>query len=239
MESLVGRHGATVNDRVSIAAALRGPDLSPIEVARKEIERARAIGIPISMHVATRRAGPGGISALSEKGLLGPDLQFVHVTDASNDEVAMIADAGAQIVVPPIAELSMGTGFPPLRRLADSHSHFGLGVDSVLGSPPDMFSQMRLAAGLLRAGEWTAGEPPAGSGITSVLAAATIGGARACWMAEETGSLTPGKSADLLLFRPSRAVETLAEAYGQVIWMGDPSRLVSVRVAGEEMLTQK
>lgn len=70
----------------------------------------------------------------------------------------MVADSGAQIVVPPIAELTLGTGFPPLRRLADSYSQFGLGVDSVLGSP-DMFSQMRCAAGLLRAGNWKDGKP--------------------------------------------------------------------------------
>ena len=62
-----------------------------------------------------------------------------------------------------IAELSMGAGFPPLRRMADAGVRFALAIDSVLGSPPDMFAQMRAAAGLLRAGRWRGGEPPAGS----------------------------------------------------------------------------
>lgn len=36
MDSFVQKHGARVNDRVGISAALRGPDLSSIEITRRE-----------------------------------------------------------------------------------------------------------------------------------------------------------------------------------------------------------
>jgi cytosine/adenosine deaminase-related metal-dependent hydrolase len=68
------------------------------------------------------------------------------------------------------------------------------------------------------------------------VAAATIGGARACWLDALTGSLTAGKTADLLVMRPTRPITTIEQAYGQVVWMGDGSRLESVQVAGHEML---
>ena len=236
METVAEAYRGPAPERVGIAAALRGPDLSPPDTVDSDIRRARTAGLPISMHLSTRRAGPGGVTSLHQRGLLGPDLQFVHLTDASADELAMVADCGGRVAVPAIAELSMGAGFPPLRRMADAGVRFALAVDSVLGSPPDMFAQMRAAAGLLRAGRWRGDEPPAGSEASDVLIAATVEGARACWLENVTGSLTPGKWADLVVLRPSRPVSTVAEAAAQVVWMGDASRLESVLVAGVERL---
>lgn len=236
MEKVAAAHRGQAPERVGIAAALRGPDLSPPDTVCSDIARARGAGLSISMHLSTRRAGPGGVTFLHERGLLGPDLQFVHLTDASVDELAMVADSGGRVVVPAIAELSMGAGFPPLRQMADAEVPFALAVDSVLGSPPDMFAQMRAAAALLRAGQWRGDEPPVGSDASDVLFAATVEGARACWLGDVTGSLTPGKWADLVVVRPSRPVSTVAEAAAQVVWMGNASRLESVLVAGAEML---
>ena len=236
METFLQRHDNRTGDLVRLAAALRGPDLSSAELTRSDIERARAAGVPISMHVSTHRAGPGGVTTLHRAGLLGPDIQLVHLTDATGEELSMLADSDTRVVVPPIAELSMGTGLPPLRQLANQHLGYGLGVDTVLGSPPDMFNQMRSAANVLRAAEWTGTEPPAGSLIKEVVLAATIGGARASWLDQITGSLTPGKAADLLVFRPTRPVRTLSEAYGQIVWAGDDRRLESVLVGGRQML---
>jgi 5-methylthioadenosine/S-adenosylhomocysteine deaminase len=231
LETLISRHGAQVSDRLTVAMAPRGPDQTPAEVVKGDIGRARALGIGMSMHVATRRAGPGGVRRLENAGLLGPDLQFVHLTDADDDELAMITAADAPVVIPTISELGMGIGGPPLRTLATIGARYGLGVDSVVGSPPDMFAQMRAAMLILRGGPWDGNDPPAGSRCAEVLAAATIGGARACWLGELTGSLTPGKAADLLVMRPTRPVTTIEQAYGQVVWMGDGSRLESVQIA--------
>jgi hypothetical protein len=36
--------------------------------------------------------------------------------------------------------------------------------------------------------------------------------------------------------RPTRPITAIEQAYGQVVWMGDGSRLESVQVAGHEML---
>jgi cytosine/adenosine deaminase-related metal-dependent hydrolase len=182
LEELVSRRGVQVSDRLSIAMALRGPDQTPISIAKADIGRARALDIKMSMHCGTRRFGPGGVSRLSYAGLMGPDLQFVHLTDTNPKEFRRISRAEAQMVIPSISELSMGIGEPPLRILAKNGSPFGLGVDSVVGSPPDMFAQMRSAMVILRGGSWKgpweSSKPPAGSRSADVLAAATIGGAR-------------------------------------------------------------
>ena len=242
LETMVGSHGVQVSELLSIGMALRGTDQTPVTIAARDIRRARALGLKMSMHCGTSRFGKGGISRLKFARLLGPDLQFVHVTNTSDKEFRTIGKSDGRIVVPAISELSMGIGLPPLRTIADHGLRYGLGVDSVIGSPPDMFSQMRAAIGVLRAGTWKGAwdnsTPPAGSRAAEVLAAATIGGARACWLDDITGSLTPGKAADVLVMRPSRPVATLEQAYGQVVWMGEASRLESVLIAGQEKLSQ-
>lgn len=234
MDAFVKRHGSRPSSLITVAAALRGPDLSPREVAEADIRHARELSIPISMHVGTHRVGSGGIEALLELGLLGPDLQFVHVTDSSASELEMIRDAGARVAIPPIAEIGMGTGTPPMAAVLRSHGNYGLGVDTALSAPPDMFSQMRATATLLGQGEWSNdGTPPVGSDPRSVLAAATAGAAWASWMEDEVGSIRPGKFADLVALRPSRPIQSVNEAYAQVVWLGHPSAIELVLIAGD------
>jgi cytosine/adenosine deaminase-related metal-dependent hydrolase len=233
MERFVEKHGLRVNALVGLAAALRGPDRSPPDVTRSDFERARALGLSISLHIGTHMFGGGGVAELHDAGLLGPDVQLVHMTDSTDVELKMAAGAGARVAVPPVADLTLGIGRPPLGRLASAGVEFGLGVDTVLASPPDMFAQMRAAIAVLRLGaEWEGNDPPAASSCEEVLRAATLGGARACWLEQETGSLAPGKAADIVIMRPSRGVTSLAEAYGQVVWLGDPARVELVMVAG-------
>ena len=66
---------------------------------------------------------------------------------------------------------------------------------------------------------------------------ATIEGARACWLDDVTGSIAPGKSADLVVFRPDQPPRSLDEAFAQVVWAGDATRLEAVLVGGEEKRT--
>lgn len=236
LETFAAQLDGSPASRIGGAAALRGPDLSPPEVWRQDIERARAVGLPISMHASTRRNGPGAITALHEAGLLGPDVQLVHATDASDDELLLAAAAEVKFVVPAIAELLLGAGDPPLPRLAARDIAYALGIDTTLASPPDMFSQLRAAALLVRQAEWVDGAPPVGSAYRQILAAATIDAARAAWLGDVTGSLAPGKSADLVVLRLSARPRTVDEAYAQVVWSGHASMIESVLIEGEEML---
>ena len=237
LEVFAERHRSIFGGRLMAAAALRGPDLSPEQRWRNDIIRARAAGLPVSLHVGTRRSGSGGIRALYEADLLGPDVQLIHTTDSTTEELLLAAATGAKIVVPPIAQLAMGTGTPPLRRLAAGGIDYGLGVDTVLGSPGDMFSQLRAAAVLLRDAPWQGEDPPPGSRAAEVLHAATLGAARSVWRDDVIGSLTDGKQADLLVLRPERPVKSLEQAYAEVVWSGDSSRLQVVLIDGEDMLS--
>jgi cytosine/adenosine deaminase-related metal-dependent hydrolase len=104
-----------------------------------------------------------------------------------------------------------------------------------------MFTQMRSVISLQHAlafDKQLAGDALAPERITTrdVLAYATIEGARANGLAHKTGSLTPGKEADVILLRTDRPnVFPINDPIGAVVWSMDTSNIDSVFVAGKPM----
>jgi cytosine/adenosine deaminase-related metal-dependent hydrolase len=83
-----------------------------------------------------------------------------------------------------------------------------------------------------------AGTDPASERITpyDVLSYATIEGAKANGLADKTGSLTPGKEADVILLRTDKPnVFPVNDPVGAVVWSMDTSNVDSVFVAGKPM----
>jgi 5-methylthioadenosine/S-adenosylhomocysteine deaminase len=67
-----------------------------------------------------------------------------------------------------------------------------------------------------------------------VLGFATIEGARACGLDHKTGSLTPGKEADVVLIRTDRPNLTpVNHPVANVVLVANPSNVVTVFVAGQ------
>ena len=196
----------------------------------------------MSMHCGTRRFGKGGVSRLNYAGLMGSDLQFVHLTATSPKEFRRISRAGAQVVIPSISELSMGIGEPSLLTLANNGSPFGFGVDSVVGSPPDMCAQMRSAMVILRGGSWKGpwenSTPPPGSRSRRSCRCHHSRRPRVLAGRRDTISHAGKGRGPRGHAPPTRPVTTVEQAFGQVVWMGEASRLESVLVDGQEMLAR-
>jgi len=103
-----GRRLADDRGRITMALAIQGPDVSPIDVVAADIGVARELGVPVSMHIGTGGVAKLGIRALADAGLLASRCSFVHCCYSTDDELRLIADAGAQVVVCPSCELMMG-----------------------------------------------------------------------------------------------------------------------------------
>jgi cytosine/adenosine deaminase-related metal-dependent hydrolase len=145
--------------------------------------------------------------------------------------VARIADAGAAVAIAPAVEAQMGHGAPMVGRLRRHGVITGLGVDVVTTVAGDAFSLMRAAlltsqladTSRLRAAD--------------VLRLATLGGAAALGLADQVGSLRPGKQADLLLLRATDAnlVGGRHDPIGTVVTAAHPGNIAAVYVAGQRM----
>lgn len=184
--------------RVRLGACVRGPDRADAAVWRHEWTTLRRLGLPLSTHIASDRkaAALGGIDILAREGLLGPDTLMVHATHATPAQIARLAQARAPLSISPWTELAVGYGVPPVAAMAQTGVPMGLSADNVvLAGQVDMFAIMRLTADL------AAGlrETQQAVDDRDILAWATRDGARALGLHRETGTLTPGKRADLMI----------------------------------------
>lgn len=191
-----------------LVAALQGPEYTSVEITREEMAAARDLGLAITMHVGvTAREPAGAVARLAEAGLLAPDVQLVHGCANTDEEWSLIASTGALAVACPTSELGLGMGMPPVAAMRDHGIPVALGADAVCTASGDLFDEARSALFAergIRAGtadesvgstELRAGWMPA----REALAAVTINAARACWLEDRVGSLTPGKAADVII----------------------------------------
>jgi len=119
----------------------------------------------------------------------------VHMTNASDDDVDIVAQNRIPVVACPRANSILGVGFPPIVRMARAGLTIALGTDNVMLNPPDIFREMDYVSRMVRAIERDPRDPrPA-----DVLKMATINGAKALGMEDEIGSIEVGKSADIAL----------------------------------------
>lgn len=200
-------HFASDDSLLTMALALRQPGNVVDDVARKDWALARDLGIRVSVHVGMRSEGGSSVrpvETLHRLGLLGPDMTAIHCTASAPDELRMLADTGTTISLAPYVESIMGHGVPPLGAFMKLGVVPSLSIDTVTTAPGDMFTQMHAAFAMARLQELPSGETePFVPTIThrDILRMATIEGARACGLEARTGSLTPGKDADLILVR--------------------------------------
>ncbi len=151
---------------------------------------------PIAAFAAHLPSPPGetAIRALAREGLLSPRMCAVHCVVVDPEEIRLLAAHDVAVVHCPRSNAFLGVGVAPLAELRAHGLRVGLGTDSPNSAPSfDMFDEMRAALALARATSRsvTALTP------ADALFLATLGGAEALGLADEVGSLTVGKRADL------------------------------------------
>ncbi|MEV0755856.1 amidohydrolase family protein [Streptosporangium sp. NPDC050280] len=223
---------------LTMALALRQPGNVVDEVAVNDWNLSRDLGVRVSVHTAMRSGGATGhpIRSLHRLGLLGENTTFIHCTTSTDDEIAMIADSGGTVSIAPYVELVMGHGLPRITAMLAHGVAPTLSIDTVTTSPGDMFTQLRMALALGRAEALPENpEDPFTPTLThrDVLRLATLDGARACGLGDRTGTLTPGKAADVLLVRAD-SIRTLPlrDPAATVVSSADRADVDTVLVAG-------
>lgn len=232
--------GADDTARVTLGMAVRGPEFSSLELAEADWGLARVLGLPVTVHVGGGLRGTGRhVADLARRGLLGPDTTYVHCTMLADDELDAIAAAGGRASVSPEVEANMGHGYPATTRLRARGIPTGLSADVCTSVGGDLFTGMRVALALARgaahAAALAAGEELAVVPMPAadVLAMATREGARAIGLDGRTGSLEPGKQADVLLLRADTAsLAPVSDPVGAAVLGAGVREVDGVLVAG-------
>jgi 5-methylthioadenosine/S-adenosylhomocysteine deaminase len=183
-----------------LGLAGRPPGVATDAVFRTEYDAARALGLPVSYHANSNRAqgAQANIQRLGDAGALGPHTQVIHALFTTEAERALLTSTGTSVSSSPWSELLIGYGVPPIKQLLDAGVLLNLSVDTVpLTGSSDMFSVIRAALGLHRGQS----ELEFSVAARRMIQAATIDGAKGLGLGDVTGSLTPGKRADLLMVK--------------------------------------
>jgi cytosine/adenosine deaminase-related metal-dependent hydrolase len=150
------------------------------------------------------------------------------------------ADTGGAIVATPETELGMGMGFPATNQALAENVRFGLGVDIVSYGNGDMITNARLALQTARAlhcqPDVLAGRMPQSAGYTTTDALhwATTGGADAIGLGGKTGTIEPGKRADIVLVRTDRLnISPLCDPATAIVMHARAADIDTVMVDGE------
>jgi cytosine/adenosine deaminase-related metal-dependent hydrolase len=128
-------------------------------------------------------------------GLLGPHMVLTHAIHLEPEDIGRIAQTGTRVAHCPASNLKVGNGFAPIPELLAAGVQVGLGTDGgMCNDTYDMLREMGLTA-LIHKGR---ARDPRALPAARVLAMATCEGAEVLGLADQIGSLEPGKRADVV-----------------------------------------
>jgi 5-methylthioadenosine/S-adenosylhomocysteine deaminase len=214
--------------------------LQHIRVLADELD----IGIHMHIHetasevdTAVELTGKRPLERLQDLGLVSQDLVGVHMTQLSAGEISAFAAAGGHVVHCPESNMKLASGICPVQELVAAGINVALGTDGAASNNDlDMLGEMRSAALLGKAMCGDASVLPA----HELLHMATLNGAKALGLGEETGSLLPGKWADITAVRLD-TIETrpVYDPVSTLLYAGSREQVSDVWVAGQHVLKER
>jgi len=218
-------------------AEIAGPDLA---YGERLARVARDLGIGVSVDAVFGTPSSDAILGWAKEGLLGPDVSLIHCTGLTAPAWQAMADTGAAVSLAPTSDAQIGleSAIPAIDEALAAGIHPGLSIDVEVALASDMFTQMRALHAIQRMravnGTYRTTETPARIGVRDVLDFATLAGARSIGLGDVTGSLTPGKQADLLVVHAEDLNNMpLNDPIGTLVLGSDPRNIDAVLIAGQ------
>jgi len=195
-------HGAA-DGRVEVSVGIEWLPLASIGLLNDASALARDLGTGIHIHlnesvgeveISKQRFGRRPTEVAYECGILGPNCVAAHCVWLSDTEIGLMRDTGTHISHNPTSNAKLGTGVARVLDYLQAGINVGLGHDSTEGvNTGDMFEVMKFTSLVQRAVRMDADLLRA----ADLLVMATRNGSAA--LGHETGELSPGKKADLIV----------------------------------------
>jgi cytosine/adenosine deaminase-related metal-dependent hydrolase len=218
-------------------AEIAGPDLA---YGPRLARVAQELGIGVSVDAVFGVPSSEAILRWAEEGILGPDVSLIHSTGLTRAAWQAIADHGAAISLAPTSDAQIGleTAIPAIDEALAAGVRPGLSVDVEVALASDMFTQMRALHAIQRMRAVNAAygttATPNRIGVHDVLDFATLQGAKSIGLGGVTGSLIPGKQADLLVVGAEDLNNMpLNDPIGTLVLGSDPRNIHAVFIAGQ------
>lgn len=178
-----------------------------------------------------RLGGRSLIRYLADIGMLSERMQIIHGIWLDDDDIAMIAAAGAVVAHNPISNLRLGSGVMPFRKLRDAGIPICLGTDEAIADDSvNMWGVTKIAGMIHTLSDADYERWPTAPEVLDCL---IVGGARAMRSPVPIGAVAPGYQADLILVDlDSLPFTPLNDLQRQLVYCENGSSVRLTMVAG-------
>ena len=220
---------------------------SPYTCSAATLQGAKAItrahDVPFFIHLAETRqeveqirqqTGLSPVAYLDSLGLLDEKTVAVHAVWVDEADRTVLADRRVKLCHCPESNLKLASGISPVADLLDRGLVVGLGTDGAASNNNlNLLGEMSLTARLHKVANLDPTVLPA----RQVVEMATLGGARVLGLEEVTGSLTPGKDADLIVVELKQPHLTpLYDPYSHLTYAAGAGDVRQVMVQGQWLM---
>ena len=233
------------------AVAPHAPYTCTAEILHATAELAREFDVPLHTHLSEtafevenmrEEQGVPVIPYVKKQGLFEAKVIAAHCVHIDIGEIRTMQDAGAGVAHNPSSNLKLASGFAPVTRMLETGLNVGIGTDGPASNNDlDMFEEVRLAAFIAKA----VTNDPTSLPAPQALLMATRLGAQALHIGHLTGSLEPGKRADLILVDVSPLHNSPSfkrgpdNAYAQIVYASKSTDVSDVMVNGRWLMRDR
>ncbi len=226
------------------AVAPHAPFTCTEEILQACTTLALEFDVPLHIHISEtavevenmrKEQGMPVVPYVKKLNLLEAKVTAAHCVHIDEGEMRTFLHYNTGVAHNPSSNLKLASGIAPVKRMLDLGLKVGIGTDGPASNNDlDMFEEIRLTSFLAKG---STGDPtvlPA----RQTLAMATSLGAQALHIGDITGSLEPGKRADLILIDISSVHNSphfrrdSQNAYGQVVYAAKADDVTDVMVNG-------
>ena len=230
------------------AVAPHAPYTCTDEILQATAQLAKEFDVPLHTHLSEtlfevenmrNENGMPVIPYVKKQGLFEAKVIAAHCVHVDPGEIRSLHNAGAGVSHNPSSNLKLASGFAPVMKMLEIGLNVGIGTDGPASNNDlDMFEEVRLAAFIAKA----VTNDPTSLPAPQALLMATRLGAQALHIGHLTGSIEPGKRADLIIVDVSPLHNSPSfkrapdNAYAQVVYAGKSTDVSDVMVNGKWLM---
>jgi 5-methylthioadenosine/S-adenosylhomocysteine deaminase len=230
------------------AVAPHAPYTCTPEILQACTKLALEFDVPLHIHISETAAEVENmrreldmpvVPYLKKQGIFDAKVIAAHCVHIDEGEIHTLKHYNAGVAHNPSSNLKLSSGFAPVKKMLELGLNVGIGTDGPASNNDlDMFEEMRLASFLQKG---VSGDPTTLPASQTLLMATRMG-ANALHIGNITGSLEPGKRADLILIDIDKLHNSPhfdrdgQSTYAQVIYASKASDVSDVMVNGNWLM---
>ncbi len=190
---------------ITIAVEPHSPYLCSPDLLGKAFRLAQSHDIPMIIHLSETESevfksrdqyGKTPVGHLADLGVLASNLLACHCVFLTDEDIALMRYFDVKVSHNPESNMKLASGIAPVPQMLKKGICVGLGTDGCASNNNlDIFLEMDTAAKLHKVNTLD----PTVMDADTVLKMSTLEGAKALGLGDITGSLEPGKKADLII----------------------------------------